>query len=105
MAKKPSASTHTAKSAQKKAVAHRRRAAPARKTAPAPEPSAPGTKLEQVVGALRRSKGVTIPDLMQLTGWQSHSVRGVISGALKKQRGLKVVSEKVDGERRYRIAA
>ena len=40
---------------------------------------------------------------MTLTGWQMHSVRGAIAGALKNKRGLPIVSAKVDGERRYRI--
>lgn len=63
-----------------------------------------GTKLDQIVGALSTRHGATIPDLMDLTGWQSHSVRGALAGALKKQRGLTIKSEKVGEERRYRIA-
>jgi Protein of unknown function (DUF3489) len=40
------------------------------------------------------------------TGWQPHSVRGAISGALKKKLGLAVASDKVEGRGRvYRIAA
>jgi hypothetical protein len=35
------------------------------------------------------------------TGWQTHSVRGALAGALKR-RGLVITSEKVDGIRRYR---
>jgi hypothetical protein len=57
-----------------------------------------------VIGLLRRSKGASIQEIMKVTGWQAHSVRGVISGALKKKLGLAVVSEKTEaGERRYRI--
>ena len=41
---------------------------------------------------------------MSATGWQAHSVRGAISGAIKKRLGLKVTSEKSDGVRTYRIA-
>jgi len=40
---------------------------------------------------------------MALTGWQMHSVRGVMSGALKKKRGLAIVSSKTGEERVYRI--
>ena len=41
---------------------------------------------------------------MNVTGWQAHSVRGVLSGTLKKKLGLAVVSEMTEaGERRYRI--
>lgn len=80
----------------------------ARTTAPARAKTAPGgkpSKLDRIVAALRAPKGATIPDLMQLTGWQAHSVRGALAGALKKERGLAVVSEKTDGERVYRIEA
>jgi hypothetical protein len=42
---------------------------------------------------------------MQLTGWQAHSVRGALSGALKKERGLTITSEKTGAERIYSIAA
>ncbi len=39
------------------------------------------------------------------TGWQAHSVRGAISGALKKKLGLSVTSETVEGRGRvYRIS-
>jgi hypothetical protein len=41
---------------------------------------------------------------VKATGWQQHSVRGVIAGALKKKLGLAVTSKKAeDGERRYWI--
>jgi hypothetical protein len=65
--------------------------------------SPPSSKLDQMVQALRQPKGATITDLISLTGWQMHSVRGAIAGALKKQRGLNVISEKVAEERVYRI--
>lgn len=62
------------------------------------------TKLDQIAAALQTRRGATIADLMALTGWQVHSVRGAMAGALKKQRGLKIVSEKTGAERIYRIA-
>jgi hypothetical protein len=74
--------------------------------APAPAPtggSQPKGKLGAVVTLLRRGCGATIPDLMAATGWQAHSVRGAISGAIKKKLGLTVESEKGEGERVYRI--
>ncbi|WP_228445797.1 DUF3489 domain-containing protein [Terricaulis silvestris] len=61
------------------------------------------SKLERVIAALRAPKGATISDLMELTGWQAHSVRGAISGALKKQHGLAIASTKSGDERVYRI--
>ena len=49
------------------------------------------------------SGGASIADLMKTAGWQAHSVRGAISGAIKEKLGLSVVSERVDGVRLYRI--
>lgn len=41
---------------------------------------------------------------MEATGWRAHSVRGAMSGALKKKLGLTIVSEVVEGRGRvYRI--
>lgn len=65
--------------------------------------SGAASKLDRVIAALRAPKGATIPDLMRLTGWQAHSVRGALSGALKKKRGFAIASKKTDGERVYRI--
>jgi hypothetical protein len=44
-------------------------------------------------------------ELMQATSWQPHSVRGVISGVLRKRLGLIVHAELTDGVRHYRIIA
>jgi hypothetical protein len=63
-----------------------------------------GTKQEQVIGLLRRPDGASIEEMAKAAGWQIHSVRGVISGALKKKLGLAIASEKVKGRGRiYRI--
>ncbi len=67
--------------------------------------AAPTTKTDQILGLLRRANGTTIVDLSTATGWQAHSVRGFLSGTLKKKMGLEVASEKdTKGVRRYRIA-
>jgi uncharacterized protein DUF3489 len=67
--------------------------------------SAPKTKLVKLEGMLRRTEGATIAQIAKALDWQLHSVRGAISGSLKKKQGLTVVAEKVvDGERVYRIA-
>ena len=64
------------------------------------------TKTEKALALLRRPKGVTVTELGKATGWQKHSVRGFMSGTLKKRKGLEIVSEKDEkGVRRYRIAA
>ena len=54
---------------------------------------------------LRRPEGATIEQIVKATGWQPHTVRGAIAGALKKKLGLTVSSEKTEDEPRvYRIA-
>ena len=60
-------------------------------------------KAATIVALLKSKRGATIPELMEATGWQSHSVRGFLAGALRTRHGLEPVSEKRDGEhRRYR---
>jgi hypothetical protein len=64
------------------------------------------TKQALLIGLLKRRAGATIDEVKKVTGWQAHSVRGAISGTLKKKLGLKVESEAIDGRGRvYRIAA
>lgn len=64
------------------------------------------TKQALLLELLRRRGGATVEEMVKATGWQPHSVRGAISGALKKKLGLVVSSEKVAGRGRvYRIAA
>ncbi len=60
-------------------------AAPAAEARPR---SREGTKEAQLVAMLSRPEGATIAQVMDATGWQPHTVRGAISGALKKKRGL-----------------
>ena len=60
------------------------------------------TKTAKVIALLRRPGGATLQTLVRATQWQTHSVRGFISG-LKKKFGLKVRSSKRDGERCYFI--
>jgi hypothetical protein len=64
----------------------------------------PKGKLGTVVALLGGRTGASIEELGQATGWQAHSVRGALSGALKKKYGLAILSEKIDGTRRYRLA-
>src|SRR5258707_8100308 len=68
--------------------------------------SKPKTKLAQLEAMLRRPDGATVEQISKSLDWQVHSVRGAMSGALKKKQGLTITSEKTDNRRRgYRIAA
>jgi Protein of unknown function (DUF3489) len=68
--------------------------------------SRPKTKLAQLEAMLRRPDGATVEQISKSLDWQTHSVRGAMSGALKKKQGLTITSGKTDtGRRVYRIAA
>jgi len=62
-----------------------------------------GTKQAQLIAMLKRPEGATVAEIAETFGWQHHTVRGVIAGALKKKLGLDVTSEKVEDRRVYRI--
>lgn len=69
------------------------------------KPTAPvPTKLDQLIVLLQAPQGATIIEMMAATGWQQHSVRGALAGALKK-RGHAIASQKHDGIRTYRIVS
>jgi hypothetical protein len=62
------------------------------------------TKQDLLIGMLRRPEGATVSEIAAVTGWLNHTVRGAISGGLKKRLGLGVESEKVEERGRvYRI--
>lgn len=64
----------------------------------------PVTKQSLLIDLLTRRRGATIAEISEATGWQAHSVRGAISGTLKKTLGFTIASEKVDDRGRvYRI--
>lgn len=62
------------------------------------------SKLDQFAALLERDGGASIAEMMAATGWQQHSVRGAMAGALKK-RGLAITSEIVAEVRRYRAGS
>ena len=64
----------------------------------------PGSKQAKVIDLLTRPEGATVAEVMDATGWQPHTVRGMFSGALKKKHRLTVISAKEDRGRVYRIA-
>ena len=69
-------------------------------------PARDGSKAAKVLDLLKRPDGVTLKDLTKATGWQAHSVRGFLSGAIRKKMGLAVTSTKAeDGERTYSVKA
>jgi len=70
---------------------------------PTAQGTRPNTKIAKVIEMMRKPGGVTLKAIMSATDWQAHSVRGAISGAIKKKLGLKVVSEMRGDERTYRI--
>lgn len=85
---------------------------PAKKTSPAPKPASTtaqrtDTKQAAMIALLQRAKGTTIDELAQTTttGWQKHSVHGVMSGVLRKKLGLNITSEAGPHGRTYRIVA
>jgi hypothetical protein len=82
-------------------VAAARPDAPAKADTTTSEPRQ--TKIQEVVALLRRREGACIADIMTATGWQAHSVRGAMSGAVKKGLGLTIESKKVGGIRVYRV--
>jgi len=77
----------------------------AKKAAKEPDAAAPreGSKTAQVVAMLQRKNGATIEEIMKTMGWQRHTVRGFMAGAMKKA-GYTVESFKPEGgERTYRL--
>jgi hypothetical protein len=66
-------------------------------------PSRAASKQAEVIALLHRPEGATLDAIVAATGWQRHTARGVIAGALKKKLGLDVIAEKTERGRVYRI--
>jgi Fic family protein len=62
------------------------------------------SKQATMIKLLNRPGGATIDEMAKATGWQRHSVRGVMSGVLKKRLELSIASEKEERGRVYRIS-
>ena len=68
-----------------------------------PEQAKSGSKQSHVIAMLRSPAGATIDAMTKATGWQQHSVRGFLAGVVRKRLNLKLSSEKVNGNRIYKI--
>lgn len=95
MSKKPTRKPKAAVGAAARPISR-----PTRKAAPQTS-----SKSETIRVLLSRRGGASIAELSDATGWQAHSVRGFLSGTLKKKLGLTLVVSKEDGGRRYRLEA
>lgn len=99
------APTAPAKSAQAKSNAKSRRPSAAGRVETHDEQQAERvTKHDRVLELLSQRNGATIPEMMEATGWQQHSVRGFLAGTVKRKLGFTLTSSKSEGElRRYKI--
>ncbi len=92
-----------------KKVKATKKASPARKAPKAqrePGVARDGSKAAKILDLLKRPEGATLAALMKATEWQAHSVRGFLSGSLRKKLGLTITSAKgTDGERTYSVKA
>jgi hypothetical protein len=78
--------------------------APDAPSEPAQRKPREGTKQATLIAMLRADGGATVDEIAAATGWQRHTVRGAMAGALKKKLGLTIVSEKIEDRGRcYRI--
>ncbi|MCF6232843.1 MAG: DUF3489 domain-containing protein [Rhodobacteraceae bacterium] len=74
------------------------------KTPPVTKSPRAGTKQAHLITMLEAQSGASISEIVAATGWKAHTIRGAISGVLKKKLGLAVISEKIEGRGRiYKI--
>jgi len=59
-----------------------------------------GSKAAKILDLLKRPEGATAKELIKVTGWQPHSIRGFLSGTVSKKLGLIITSTKSQGEER-----
>ena len=102
VAAQPPAVAPKARKTSKRATPKPRAQRAAAVAAAAPE-GRDGSKKAMVLGMIQTPAGATLAEIMKATGWQAHSVRGFVAGALGKKLGMNVESFKNEqGERAYR---
>ena len=107
-ARKPPATSPVSTKVRKLPAANRVKTTPrsASVASPIPATLAGKNKQARLISLLQAKSGATIDQMMTLTGWQAHTVRGTISGVLRKKLGLSVtLATGANGARIYRIAA
>jgi hypothetical protein len=66
---------------------------------------ASASKTQACLNLMSRQSGATLEEMQKATGWQPHSVRGLLAGKIKKMPGVTLTTERpIDGPRRYRVA-
>lgn len=63
------------------------------------------SKQAQLIALLKRPDGASMEDLISVTGWQRHSIRGVLSGVVRKKLGLPLATSREGGQLIYRLVA
>jgi Protein of unknown function (DUF3489) len=105
--KTPAIAKKKAGAAKSRARVATSKAKSARKAAPANKPATArhGSKTAKILDLLQRPGGVTLKELMRITDWQVHSVRGFVSGTVIKKMGISVESSRrADNERVYCVS-
>jgi hypothetical protein len=76
----------------------------AKRAKPVAQQKTQGSKQEAVLALLSRRSGTTITAIIEATGWQAHTVRGLLAAVVRKKLGRTLQSEKPEGgERVYRV--
>lgn len=72
------------------------------KAPPANPPAKDLSKLDRLIALLKAPDGATMAEMIAVTDWQAHSVRGALAGQLRKK-GHAAQSQVIDGVRRWKI--
>ncbi len=63
----------------------------------------PNSKIARIIALMQRKDGATLPEMIEVTGWQPHTTRAALTGLRKK--GHPIAKESRDNATYYRIAA